>query len=68
MPAERVPVVNKDSVYMRLYSGTLAGIHSPIKNYTPLIVAEIELKAGVGTSVQLPVNFNSVLYKSRVKT
>ena len=62
LPAEHVPVLNKDGVYMRLYSGTLAGIHSPVQNYTPLIAAEFELKSGVGTSVQFPANFNAFLY------
>ncbi|ADB39797.1 pirin family protein [Spirosoma linguale] len=62
LPAEHVPVVNKEGVYMRLYSGSLAGIQSPIQHYTPLIVAEFELQAGVGTSVQLPASFNAFLY------
>ncbi|AKD57001.1 pirin family protein [Spirosoma radiotolerans] len=62
LPAEHVPVVDKDGVYMRLYSGTLAGIHSPVQNYTPLIAAEFDLKAGVDTSVQFPASFNAFLY------
>lgn len=62
LPAEHVPVVNKEGVYMRLYSGSLAGIQSPVQHYTALIVAEFELKAGVGTSVQFPANFNAFLY------
>ena len=47
---------------MRLYSGTLAGLHSPVKNYTPLIAAEFTMKAGIDTSVQFPANFNAFLY------
>ncbi|SOD96950.1 pirin family protein [Spirosoma fluviale] len=62
LPAEQVPVLEKDGVNMRLYSGTLAGIRSPVKNYTPLITAEFTMKAGVDTSVQLPARFNAFLY------
>ncbi|GAB3891866.1 pirin family protein [Larkinella knui] len=62
LPAGQVPVLDKDGVNMRLYSGTLAGIHSPVKNYTPLIAAEFTLKAGVDTSVQFPARFNAFLY------
>lgn len=47
---------------MRLYSGTLAGIHSPISNYTPLIAAEFILEAGAHTSVEFPAHFNAFLY------
>ncbi|GAB4036015.1 pirin family protein [Spirosoma jeollabukense] len=62
LPAEQVPVLDKEGVNMRLYSGSLAGIHSPIKNYTPLIVAEFTMKAGVDTSVQFPARFNAFMY------
>lgn len=62
LPAEQVPVLDKEGVNMRLYSGTLAGIHSPIKNYTPLIAAEFTMKVGADTSVQLPARFNTFLY------
>ncbi|GAB3041634.1 pirin family protein [Spirosoma pulveris] len=62
LPAEQVPVLDKESVTMRLYSGTLAGIHSPIRNYTPLIVAEFTMQAGVDNSVEFPAHFNAFLY------
>jgi redox-sensitive bicupin YhaK (pirin superfamily) len=62
LPAEHVPVLDKDGVNMRLYSGTLAGLHSPVKNYTPLIAAEFTMQAGVDTSVQFPAHFNAFLY------
>ena len=62
LPAEHVPIKEADGVSMRLYSGELAGIQSPIKNYTPLIVAEFEFKPGAEFSVQLPANYNAFLY------
>lgn len=65
LPAEQVPVLDKEGVSMRLYSGTLAGIHSPVKNYTPLIAAEFTMRADADTSVQLPASFNAFLYVIR---
>ncbi|MGA0555388.1 pirin family protein [Larkinella sp. VNQ87] len=62
LPAEHVPVLHKEGVTMRLYSGSLAGIHSPVKNYTPLIAAEFDMEAGADISVQFPARFNAFLY------
>ena len=62
LAAEQMPVLDQGGVNMRLYSGTLAGIHSPAQNYTPLIAAEFTMKAGTDTSVQLPASFNAFLY------
>ena len=57
-----VPTSNKDGVTIRLYSGTLAGMTSPVLNYAPLIVADITMDAGVSTVLQLPANYNTFLY------
>lgn len=62
LPAERVPTFNQEGVQLRLYSGSLAGIHSPVQNYTPLIVAEFELQPSVAYPVQFPANYNAFLY------
>jgi redox-sensitive bicupin YhaK (pirin superfamily) len=45
-----------------LYSGSLAGLISPIQNYTPLILADITMEAGAGTVLQIPANYNTFLY------
>jgi redox-sensitive bicupin YhaK (pirin superfamily) len=47
---------------IRLYSGELAGLESPVQNYTPLILADIKLGPGITTVQQLPGNFNTFLY------
>lgn len=45
-----------------VYSGTFAGVTSPIKNYTPVIIADIKLKAGASLSETLPADFNAFVY------
>lgn len=64
-----VPVFNNNGVHLRLYSGALAGLVSPVQNYTPLIVAEITIDAGASTVQKIPANFNAFLYviKGNVK-
>lgn len=59
---EHVPQHSEDGVNIRLYSGELAGLRSPVQNYTPMILADITLQAGVSTVQQLPSNFNTFLY------
>ena len=62
VPLEHVPQIDENGVAISLYSGALAGLSSPLQNYTPLILADIKLEPGVATILQLPANFNSFLY------
>lgn len=57
-----VPTSKQDGVAIKLYSGTLAGLTSPVQNYTPLIVADITLKEGASTTFALPAAYNAFLY------
>jgi redox-sensitive bicupin YhaK (pirin superfamily) len=59
---EHAPHLSKDGVDIRLYSGNLAGLSSPLQNYTPMILADIKIQPGVTTVQQVPANFNSFLY------
>jgi len=59
---EDAPVLSENGVVIRLYSGSLAGLISPIQNYTPLILADITMEAGAGTVLQIPANYNTFLY------
>ena len=61
LPAEHVPVSEKDGIQLRIYSGSLAGLGSPIQNYVPLIVAEITMAPGLTTTLDIPANFNAFL-------
>src|SRR6476660_8118097 len=62
LPLEHVPTLNENGVAIKLYSGSLAGIISPIQNYSPMIVADITIEAGVSTVQQIPANYNTFLY------
>lgn len=56
------PSISNPEIAIRVYSGALAGLVSPILNYTPLIVGEFHLSANIKTCQQLPANFNTFLY------
>jgi redox-sensitive bicupin YhaK (pirin superfamily) len=62
LPLEHVPTVNENGTQIRLYSGTLAGITSPVQNYVPLLIADITMEAGVSSVQQIPANYNAFLY------
>jgi len=59
---ENAPALSENGIAIKLYSGSLAGLNSPIENYTPLIVADITIDPDVSTVLQIPANFNSFLY------
>lgn len=62
LPVAHVPILSKDGIHIKLYSGQLAGITSPVQNYVPLIVADITMEAGTSTLLRLPANYNTFLY------
>jgi len=62
MPAGHVPSSDNNGIKLRLYSGSLDGLNSPIQNYVPLIVAEFELKPNLINIQKIPANFNSFIY------
>jgi redox-sensitive bicupin YhaK (pirin superfamily) len=62
MPVEHVPVLSENGVDIKLYSGSLAGLSSPVQNFVPLILADISIKAGVKTAQDIPANYNTFLY------
>lgn len=59
---ENAPAGEKNGVKTVLYSGSFAGLHSPVKNYVPLIVADIQLQPGATISETLPASYNAFLY------
>ena len=62
LPLEHVPVLESNGVHIKLYSGSLAGISSPVRNYTPMILADISIDKNSSTVLQIPANYNSFLY------
>ncbi|WP_128547046.1 pirin family protein [Larkinella soli] len=59
---EQVPKVTTDGLEIRVYSGSLAGVTSPVRNHVPVIIADLHLAAGVHTAQSLPADFNAFLY------
>jgi len=59
---EDAPALSENGVAIKLYSGSLAGLASPVQNYTPLILADITMEAGADTVLQIPANYNTFLY------
>jgi quercetin 2,3-dioxygenase len=57
-----VPVLSSDGVNIRVYSGTLAGITSPIRNHAPFTLAEIKMKPATSKTVELPADFSTFFY------
>lgn len=62
LPVNLAPTVESACVRLKLYSGTLLGVTSPVQNYTPMIVADIVMDAGASTALQIPANYNTFLY------
>src|SRR6476620_8793898 len=62
LPYAHVPAKNENGVAIKLYSGTLAGLTSPVQNHVPMIIADITIEPGVTTIQELPANFNTFLY------
>jgi len=62
LAADHVPVASSDGVNIKVYSGTFAGVSSPVRNHTPFILAEIKMDAGTTTTPRLPADFNGFFY------
>lgn len=62
LPFEKVPTHSLNGVTFRVYSGTMAGLKSPIQNYTPLIIADIQLEPGATTIQHIPASYTAFLY------
>ncbi|MDR6804478.1 redox-sensitive bicupin YhaK (pirin superfamily) [Dyadobacter sp. BE34] len=56
------PAADRNGVKTVLYSGSFAGLRSPVKNYVPLIVADIRLQPGASLAESLPASYNAFLY------
>jgi quercetin 2,3-dioxygenase len=62
LPLEHVPTLKENGVQIKLYSGSLAGLTSPVQNHVPMVIADVAIEAGVTTTLDIPANFNTFLY------
>lgn len=62
LKSAHVPGVLADGVNVNVYSGSFADVASPIKNHTPLIIAEIRMEPGAIITGVLPADFSTFLY------
>ena len=62
LPSDQVPQHSDGETTVRVYTGSFAGLTSPISNYTPITVAEIRMKPGALTTQRIPAHFNTFLY------
>lgn len=60
--ASHVPSASNNGVSIKVYSGSIAGITSPLKNYAPVIIADINLEPGVVTTQTIPASYSTFLY------
>ena len=59
---QSAPTRTGDGATVKLYSGAFAGLNSPIKNYTPVIIAMITLDPGATLKEAIPAHFNTFVY------
>jgi quercetin 2,3-dioxygenase len=62
IPLNHVPKISVQGAEIKLYSGSLAGISSPVQNYTPVIIADIHIQADASTVLNLPASYTTFLY------
>jgi len=57
-----VPQKEENGMSLRLYSGDLAGLHSPLLNHTPVLIADVKLKKEAAATLEIPASYNTMLY------
>lgn len=62
LSANDAPTLSKDGLHFKLYSGSLAGLTSPIENYVPVIIADITVDANKSATLPIPASFNTFIY------
>lgn len=62
LPLEHTPTLNAGGLNIKLYSGSLAGLTSPVQNYTPMTIADVAIEPGVTTLLDIAAHFNTFLY------
>lgn len=59
---DHVPKSSSEGVELKLYSGSLAGISSQVKNHVPVIIADIHMQPSASYTLNLPASYSTFLY------
>lgn len=62
LSGSHAPTRTANGATVRLYSGSFAQLTSPVKNYTPVVIATLTLDPGATLTETIPANFNTFLY------
>ena len=62
IPAAHVPVSVGDGWSIKVYSGSMAGITSPVLNHSKLIIADVNLGSNANISQVIPATYTTFLY------
>jgi redox-sensitive bicupin YhaK (pirin superfamily) len=62
LPLKHTPALHDKGVHIKLYSGSLAGLTSPVQNHVPMVIADVAIEAGVTATLDIPANFTTFLY------
>ncbi|HZI54703.1 MAG TPA: pirin-like C-terminal cupin domain-containing protein [Chitinophagaceae bacterium] len=62
LPVVHVPVATGNGFLARVYSGTFAGVTSPIENQVPVIIADITLQPGITMTEKIPSAYSTFVY------
>lgn len=62
IPLEHVPHRSENGLDVKVYSGSFAGLSSPVQNYVPVIIADIKMEPGITTVQQIPASYSTFLY------
>ncbi len=60
--AENVPSRIGDGIELNVYSGIFAGLASPLKNHTPLIIGKLKMDPFASLDAHLPGHFSAFVY------
>lgn len=62
--AEQIPSIAEDGgkVKLRLVAGKYNGQQGPARTFTPILALQAELRPGGFTEIEIPENFNALLY------
>ncbi len=59
---KKLPVVDKDGIWVKILAGEYAGVKSPGKSFTPFTYFDVKLKPGSVFNYPAPTNENTFIY------